>query len=226
MIKCLIVDDEPLAAALLVEYASKIDALEIVKVLENPLEVLDVLKQQKIDLIFLDIQMPQLTGLQLKNIISPDIEVIFTTAYVEHAIKGFELNATDYLLKPITFERFLKATDKVLKMNLSNEIMSEKDFIFIKEEYRLRKILFSDILYLKGLGDYVAIVTKEGKVLTLENMKHFEQVLPTNLFVRAHKSFIVAIKQIDFIEKNHVVIGKEYIPIGATYKDKVLSKLK
>lgn len=218
---CIIIDDEPLAVDLLESYASKIEDLEVIGTFNNALDALKVLREQPVDVLFLDIQMPEITGIEFKKIISKDIKVIFTTAYSEYALESYDLDAVDYLLKPITFQRFLKAVEKLnTKTVTTASTEAEKnDYLFVKTEYRHQKISFSDILYLKGLSDYVAIQTKDSKVLTLQNMKDFEKSLPKNKFIRVHKSYIVALEQIEFIERNRIVIEGEYIPIGATYKD-------
>ncbi|WP_299366689.1 LytTR family DNA-binding domain-containing protein [Winogradskyella sp.] len=222
---CLIVDDEPLALNLLKEYIEKIDDLNLLGAFKNPLEALKRIQTENVDIIFLDIQMAELSGIQLAKILPSDINIVFTTGYSEHAIEGFELEAIDYLLKPITFERFYKAFEKVKKRNTQVELQSKQDYMFVKTEYRLQKVNFDDILFFKGLGDYVVIQGSKHKTLTLENMKHFERVLPQNLFIRVHKSYIIALNKIDFIERNRIVIGKNYIPISATYKDDFLKRL-
>ncbi|MDT0557573.1 LytTR family DNA-binding domain-containing protein [Ichthyenterobacterium sp. W332] len=216
---CIIIDDEPLAVSLLESYVSKIEDLTLKGAYNNPLDALKILREEPVDLLFLDIQMPEITGVEFKKIISPDVKVIFTTAYSEYALESYELNAVDYLLKPITFQRFLKAVEKVQEKNNTAEVETKKDYLFVKTEYRHQKIFFSEILYLKGLSDYVAIQTKDGKVLTLQNMKDFEQSLPKSKFIRVHKSYIISLEHIEFIERNRIVIKGEYIPIGATYKD-------
>lgn len=222
---CIIIDDEPLAIDLLESYVSKIEDLKLIGSFNNPLEALKILRENSVDLLFLDIQMPEITGVEFKKIISPDVKVIFTTAYSEYALESYDLNAVDYLLKPITFQRFLQAVEKVKHKNTTIEVVSDTDYLFVKTEYRHQKLFFSDILFLKGLSDYVAIQTKDGKVLTLQNMKDFEQVLPKNKFIRVHKSYIVSLEHIEYIERNRIIIQGEYIPIGATYKDAFWSKI-
>ncbi|WP_422104933.1 LytR/AlgR family response regulator transcription factor [Winogradskyella sp.] len=216
---CIIIDDEPLAIKLLESYISKIEDLELVATYNNPLDALKLLREASVDLIFLDIQMPEITGVEFKKIIGPEVNVIFTTAYSEYALESYNLNAVDYLLKPITFQRFLQAVEKVQEKTIKTPSDDGIDYLFVKTEYRHQKISFSDILFLKGLSDYVAIQTKDGKVLTLQNMKDFEQLLPKHKFIRVHKSYIVSLEHIAFIERNRIVIQGEYIPIGATYKD-------
>ncbi|GAB5562975.1 MAG: LytTR family DNA-binding domain-containing protein [Winogradskyella sp.] len=223
---CIIIDDEPLAIKLLESYASKIEDLQVIGSFNNALEALKILREQTVDILFLDIQMPEITGIEFKKIINPDIKVIFTTAYSEYALESYDLNAVDYLLKPITIQRFLQALEKVTqKKQIVQEIKPTTDYFFVKTEYRYQKLFFSDILFLKGLSDYVAIQTKEGKVLTLQNMKDFEKDLPKDRFIRVHKSYIVALEHIDYIERNRIVINKEYIPISATYKETFWNKI-
>ncbi|MBO3117392.1 response regulator transcription factor [Winogradskyella sp. DF17] len=216
---CIIIDDEPLAVDLLESYVSKIEDLDLVGSFNNPLDALKLLRKATVDILFLDIQMPEITGVEFKKIINPDIKVIFTTAYSEYAIESYDLNALDYLLKPITFQRFLQAVEKVKEKATQPTTEARPDYIFVKTEYRHQKIPFSDMLYLKGLSDYVAIQTKDAKVLTLQNMKDFERNLPKSKFIRVHKSYIVGIEHIEFIERNRIVINGDYIPIGATYKE-------
>ncbi|WP_282042920.1 LytR/AlgR family response regulator transcription factor [Winogradskyella flava] len=222
---CIIIDDEPLAIDLLESYVSKIENLELIGSFVNPLDALKLLRDRPVDILFLDIQMPEITGVDFKKIISPEVKVIFTTAYSEYALESYDLNAVDYLLKPITFQRFLQAVEKVQNKNSKTETTKDEDYVFVKTEYRHQKLFFSDILYLKGLSDYVAIQTKSGKVLTLQNMKEFEQDLPNNKFIRVHKSYIINLEHIEFIERNRIVMHGEYIPIGATYKDAFWKKI-
>ena len=216
---CVIIDDEPLAINLLESYVSKIEDLELIGTFNNPLEALKLLRENSVDILFLDIQMPEITGVEFKKIINPEVKVIFTTAYSEYALESYDLNAVDYLLKPISFQRFLQAVEKVQDKSTSVITENSIDYLFVKTEYRHQKLFFSDILFLKGLSDYVAIQTKDGKILTLQNMKDFEKTLPKHRFVRVHKSYIVSLEHIEFIERNRIVIQGEYIPIGATYKE-------
>ena len=232
MIKCVIVDDEPLAVKLLAAYVEKIDNLELLASFTNPLKALTFFQSQEVDLIFLDIQMPELSGIQFAKIIGEKTSIIFTTAYPNFAVEGFELEAIDYLVKPITLERFIKATSRVsTKVTTASNPMtvpspaSQSNYIFVKTEYRHQKILLDDILYFQGYGDYVAIHKKGEKILTLQNMKFFESELAGKQFIRVHKSYIVAIDKIDFVEKNRVVIEKEYIPISATYVNEFKSRV-
>ena len=226
MIKCLIVDDEPLAIQLLTSYVSKMDQLELLGSFSNPLDALSFTQTHPIDLIFLDIQMPELNGVQFAKVLGKKSKVIFTTAYPDYAVEGFELHAIDYLVKPITFQRFVESINRVIETNNTNVILSnpvnteqKKDFLMVKTEHRLQKINFSDILYFKGMGDYVSIVTTTERIMTLENMKSFVEKLPDDNFIRVHKSYIISIDKIMFIERNRIGIKDELIPISATYHE-------
>lgn len=227
MINCAIIDDEPLAREGLADYVKEVDFLALTGVCENPVELMSLMDREPVDLIFLDIQMPNLTGIEVMNIIRQrQTKVILTTAYPEYALTGFEYDAIDYLMKPITFERFLIAVNKAKKrMNLNAPEAMEPDHIFIKVEHRLQKILFSSIHYIEGLGDYISFHTSGGRVLSLERMKHIELILPQHLFLRIHKSYIINTSHIDFVERGRIVIDKNYLPIGETYKDVVNKKL-
>ena len=228
-IKCVAIDDEPLALEIIKDYCGKIPFLDLIKTFDNAIESIDFLKNNKIDLLFLDIQMEELTGIQLLKVLNPKPNVIFTTAYDSFAIQGFELDAVDYLLKPISFERFLKAVNKVYeKLNL--ETLHENkakevtfyspgdDYFFVKTEFRLEKVNFAEILYIEGMGDYLRIVTHEKRVMTLQNFKKMEEMLPANKFYRVHKSYIVALDKIENIERNRIKISDKLIPISDTYK--------
>ncbi len=216
MIKCVIIDDEPLALKLLASYAEKLGQLDILATFSNPLEALNFISNNKIDLIFMDIQMPELNGMKLARILPKTTSIVFTTAYPEYAVEGFEVRAIDYLVKPITLERFIKAVS-----NFENKAVKIQntplEYLFIKTEYRLQKVNLDDIFFLKGMGDYTLIETKQGKIMTLENMKSFEAKLASSQFMRVHKSYIVSIPRIEYIERNRIKIAKELIPIGASY---------
>jgi len=228
-IKCVAIDDEPLALEIIKNYAEKVPFLDLVQTFDNAIESMDFLKNNKVDLLLLDIQMEELTGIQLLNILKIKPNVIFTTAYDTFAIAGFELDAIDYLLKPISFERFLKAVNKVYEKlmvedmieNKTKEVSNnktEEDYLFLKTEFRLEKVSFSEILYIEGMGDYLKIVTTTRRLLTLQSLKKMEEILPSNRFYRIHKSYIVALEKIENIEKGRIKIGDKHIPISDTYK--------
>ena len=222
-LNCLVVDDEPLARNLLSDYVKKIPSLNLSGTCEGPLQAMEFLKKNPIDLLFLDIQMPELTGIGLLRSISQKPMVIFTTAYSEYALEGYELDVVDYLLKPITFERFIKAINKVQAFVTSTRstILPQTladDFIFVKDGTKLVKIMINDILYVEGLKDYVTIHTPTQKVISLQRLKSLEEQLPQPLFIRIHNSFIVSLRAIKSVHKNEVEIGGSLLPVGETYR--------
>jgi two-component system LytT family response regulator len=229
MLKCMLIDDEPLAVQLLADYIEKTDSVELAQSFTDPIQALHFVQENPVDLIFLDVQMPELTGIQLMKILKQRYPVILTTAYEQYALDGFEHNVVDYLLKPISYDRFFRAVQKVAQNRPAGPEAIEdapRDFIFVKSEYRVVKIDLKDIFFLEGLSDYVAIHLADRKILTLENMKHFEQILPADQFIRVHKSYLIAFSKIDFIERNRVVIGKKWIPVSDTYKKAFWERIK
>lgn len=227
-ITCLIVEDEPLARNLLTDYVKKVPSLELVEVCSSPLAALEVLKQKKVDLLFLDIHMPEITGITLLKVLQKKPLVILTTAYSEYALESYDFDVVDYLLKPITLERFLRAVDKA-SQRLENiqtlPVQKEKlpategqDFIFVKDGTKLVKIRYADILYVEGLKDYVTIHTRQQKVVSLQRLKILEEQLPSKKFIRIHNSFIVALDAIDAVHKGDVQIGSALLPISDSYK--------
>ena len=240
MINVIIVDDEPLAQDVLETYIDKLPELNLVQKCSNALEANEALKSHSIDLMFLDIQMPQLTGIDFLKTLKKAPEVIFTTAYPNYAIEGFELNAIDYLLKPISLERFIKAVNKATDQielkkgaqnnaNTTSNQADPSDFIFVKADKKLTKIHYRDIIYIEGLKDYVIIRMNTGRVITLQTMKSLEDKLPSNLFKRIHRSYIVALDEIRAIVGNMVeVIEKnqtKHLPIGKNYRDELLQMI-
>lgn len=230
--KCIAVDDEPLALELLEEYIKKVSSLELVSTFDNAISTLDFLKHNKIDLLFLDIQMEELSGIQLLHILKNKPLVIFTTAYDKYAIEGYELDVVDYLLKPISFERFIKAVEKVSEkfapIQQTHDSGIEKkseDFIFIKTEFKLQKVNLSDVQFIEGTGDYLTIYTPKEKILTLQNFKKMEELLPDSRFCRVHKSYLVSLDKIIIIEKSRIKIGDKFIPISETYRQSFYDKL-
>ncbi len=227
MIRCVIIDDEPLGIKLLETYVSKLDYLTLSASFSNPLEGLAYIKANPVDLVFLDIQMPELSGMQLAKILPEHTQIIFTTAYPEYAVEGFEIKALDYLLKPISLYRFINAVERYNALSKQEPTQAEsKSYIFVKTEYRQQKINLEDIYYLKGMGDYCQIVLGEGNVMTLEKLKSFEQRLPSNLFRRIHKSYLIAIDKIEYIEKSKIKIKDALIPVGHTYETNLNNLLK
>jgi two-component system, LytTR family, response regulator len=217
-INCIIVEDEPLAQERLRNYVARLPYLKLAACFESGVDALIYLKQHTTDLIFLDINIGELSGIRLLETANPQAEVIITTAYHEYALKGFELNVTDYLLKPFTFERFVQAVDKAREQLHKQPGATEKKFIFVKTEYRLEKLMLADILYIEGMRDYRKIYTVQKRIMTLQTFREFEEVLPAQLICRVHKSYMVAIDKIDAIERDEIHIGPSLIPISDTYK--------
>lgn len=224
---CLIIDDKPLAIDILVEYVSKIPFLKLVATTTDPIDGLKIVREQQIDLVFLDIQMPGLTGLQFIKISGKQCKIIFTTAYAEYALDGYEHDVIDYLLKPIAFDRFYRAAEKALqtvvtdnKINPSSIMQVEFpiEFLFVKTEYRIQKIDLKDILYVESMQNYITIITAKERVLSLQSLKNIEEQLPLKEFVRVHKSFIIALRHISSIERGRIKIGEQLIPVGDNYR--------
>ncbi|MFD2587468.1 LytR/AlgR family response regulator transcription factor [Croceitalea marina] len=216
--KCIIIEDEPLALERTKEFTQKIPFLDLAATFDNALDGLAFLKTNKVDVLFLDINMDELTGIEFLESSRIESQVIITTAYQEYALKSFELNVTDYLLKPFTFNRFLLAVNKAQE-NL--DIKTEKkssEFIFVKTENRLEKINFQDILYIEGMRDYRRIHTINKRIMTLQNFKEFEAIIPSNIVCRVHKSYMVSLSKIESIERNRIRIANQMIPISETYK--------
>jgi two-component system LytT family response regulator len=220
MIRCIIIDDEPLARQVLKEFISKVPHLVLVGDFSNPLKAIDLLSSSAVDLLFLDIQMPRMTGIDFLKTLSKKPSIIFTTAYPQYAIDGFELDAVDYLLKPFDFNRFLKAINKLTSV-AGNPVVAtrtdEQEFIFVKDGTKFMKIDFGSILYIEGFGDYVKIVTKGKTITSLKNLKDLQEELP-DYFIRVHNSYIISIKAIESIQQNNIQIGDRPIPIGITYR--------
>lgn len=221
-IKCLIVDDEELARSLLKTYIAKVNFLELVADFENPLDAINVLKEKKIDLLLLDIQMPEIKGTDFAKMIPPGTQVIFTTAYSEYALEGFELNAIDYLLKPITFERFLKAVNKI-KTDTDQE--ATEDSIVVKSGYDLHKIKFDSILYIESDSEYVIYHTPQGKIMSNQSLSALEKKLPVQSFMRVHRSYIVNKAKVNALKGRDLLIEKAIIPVSASYYELVKKNL-
>jgi DNA-binding LytR/AlgR family response regulator len=227
-LKCIAIDDEPLALEIITAYIEKVPFLKLLRTFDNAIDSIDFIKKNKVDLMFLDIEMEALTGIQLIHALKDRPVVIFTTAYDEYAVEGFELDAADYLLKPISFERFVKSVDKVYNMFISPRPKAETpvrsaktssgNFIFVKTENRLQKVAFSEILFIEGQGDYLKIVTTNARIMTLQNFKKFEATLPPENFIRVHKSYLVALNKIESISRNRIKIGNTLIPVSDSYK--------
>jgi DNA-binding LytR/AlgR family response regulator len=225
-IRCIVTDDEPLARKGLQGYIEKIDFLELVAVCENAIELNAVLKQQPADLLFLDIEMPYMTGIELlKNLSSPP-KVIFTTAYDKYALQGFELEVLDYLLKPVSFERFLRAANKAYEHFKTREAGSQRpDHVFVKADNKLEKVRFDEILFVEALENYIGIYTTGKKIITHSTLKAFQEKLPPQQFIQPHKSYLVAINKINSIEGNILHVQQYQVPISKYQKEEVMEKL-
>jgi len=230
-IRCLIIDDEPLARKGLKEYIQDADFLELAGEFDNPLKAAGIMMSERIDLIFLDIQMPKMTGMEFMKSLSHPPMVIFTTAYPQYAVEGFELNAIDYLLKPFSFERFWKSVLKARSLKetaektVSPATAAEPDYFFIKSDGKLVKIFYDEILFIEALQNYVAVHTVSGKYITYLTFRSIEEHLPASRFIRTHKSYIVSAAKVESIEGNDIRIGQHQIPISRTEREAVLQQL-
>ena len=231
-IQCIIVDDEPIAREILENHLLKIDKINVVATCKNAIEAFNEINSKKVDLIFLDINMPEISGLSFAKTINKNIKIIFTTAYREYAVDGFDLKAVDYLLKPISFERLLQAVNKYLdestSVNIESklEIIQEKsDFIFVRSDRKMIKINFSDINYIESLSDYIKIHIENSVIITRETITCIEAKLPKNDFIRIHRSFIVSMNKIDSFTNEFIEVNKKAIPISRSYKKVVLNRL-
>lgn len=229
---CLIIDDEKTAREILESHISKINTLTLCGSCKNALEAFSLINTQKIDVIFLDINMPEINGLSFAKSINKNVKVIFTTAYREYAIEGFDLQAVDYLLKPISFKRFLQAVNKYLGENLpietphlSENIVDESDFIFVKSDRKMVKIDFEEILHIESLSDYIKIITTQKTIVTRETISNIEAKLPKKKFIRIHRSFLIAISKIESFTNEYVEINQKSLPISRSYKKSVLEQL-
>ncbi|MEM9673379.1 MAG: LytR/AlgR family response regulator transcription factor [Cyclobacteriaceae bacterium] len=225
-IKCIAVDDEPLALKIIEDYVARIPFLKLQTTFSNALDSLEFLKDNSIDLVFLDIQMEGLTGVQLLKVLKNRPLVVFTTAYDSYALQGFELDVVDFLLKPIAFERFLSAVERVhdrlnggnLNTLLTSIPTKPNDYFFVKTGFKIQKVNFTDIQYIEGQGDYLKIVTIHEKIMTLQSFKELSETLPSSKFVRVHKSYVVGIDHVHSIERNRITTASEIIPVSETYR--------
>ncbi len=226
MIRTIAIDDEPLALQLITGYISRTPFLDLRGEFNNPLDAMEMIDREKIELLFLDIQMPDLTGLEFLRALKNRPKVIFTTAFTKYALEGFKLDAIDYLLKPFNYEEFLKASEKArriidLEKKALNQVEANQDFLFLKSEYKIRRINFNDITYIEGLKDYVKVYTAHDSkpILSLTSMKSILNKLPANRFMRVHRSYIVNLEKIETLERSRIVFGKKYIPVSDQYKE-------
>jgi len=227
MINTIAIDDEPLALQLVAGYIEKTPGLTLTGKFDNPLDALEFMVNEPVDLVFVDIQMPDLTGIEFTRALTKGPKVIFTTAYEKYALEGFRLDVVDYLLKPFSYEEFFKAVQKAIRMirlehSSMNQVEANNEFLFLKSEYKIKRINFNDILYVEGLKDYIKVYTRidPKPILSLTSLKILESKLPEASFMRVHRSFIVNLEKIDTIERSRIVFGKVYIPISDQYKDK------
>ncbi len=234
-LRCLVVDDEELARTLLKHYIEQTPHLQLVGTCADAMQAVGVLYHQPVDLLFLDIQMPDLTGIDLvKSLINKPV-VIFTTAYEQYAIEGYELNVADYLLKPFSYERFSQATAKASTYFKARgqhaattealEVSKGKDYLLVKAEHRTHRIRLDDIVYIQGMREYVAFHLAEGRLMSLLSLKHLEETLPPERFIRIHKSYIVAIQRIEAVEDEHLYIAGQQLPIGPSYAEALHKRL-
>jgi len=230
---CLIVDDEQLARKLLEEFVAKVPMLELRGMCKNPMEAMEIIKSEPIDIMFLDIQMPELTGVEFMKSLNQKPATIFTTAYSEYALEGYQLDVIDYLVKPFPFERFLKAVNKAidfidLKRNAQHSdtrIAEDADFVLLHADHKIYKVKLKDIKYIEGLKEYVSYYTSEKRIIVLQSLKSIEESLPSDKFIRVHRSYIVPIDKIKSLDGNQVQIGDKLIPIGRSYKEDVLKRV-
>ena len=224
-ITCAIIDDEPLAAGLLESYARKTPYLQLTGSYNSAILAMKDLRENPVQLIFLDIQMPELSGVEFAKILPKDTKVIFTTAFPQYAVEGYKVNALDYLLKPISYEDFLKSTDKALEwftVIQRQDIYRRDRFMFVKTDYKLQRIALDDILYIEGLKDYVRFYLKNGdRIMSLMSMKKLEEYLPRPEFLRTHRSYIVHMSETPLVDRFRIVFGETFIPISENYKDEV-----
>ena len=216
---CIIIEDEPLALEKTRDFVGKVPFLQLNATFDNALTGLTYLNNNKVDILFLDINMDELSGIELLESSKINSQVIITTAYQEYALKGYELQITDYLLKPFTFNRFLQAVNKAQENIVHHTLDPQLEFIFVKTENRLEKIMLNEIVYIEGMRDYLRIHTVSKKIMTLQNFSELEKLIPAALVCRVHKSYMVALNKIDSIERNRIKIAQQLIPISDTYKE-------
>lgn len=218
-LSCIIIEDEPLALEKTRDFVNKVPFLHLSETFDNALTGLAYLNNNKVDILFLDINMDELTGIELLESSKINSQVILTTAYQEYALKGYELQITDYLLKPFNFNRFLQAVNKAQDNISRRSVDAPPEFIFVKTENRLEKIMLNEIIYIEGMRDYRRIHTINKKIMTLQNFSEFEKLIPASVVCRVHKSYMVALAKIESVERGRIKIGDQLIPISDTYKD-------
>lgn len=234
ILRCALVDDEPLALSLLESYVRKTDSLELCGSYSSAIQAMKSLPEHPVDLLFLDIQMPELNGLEFSRMVSYNTRIIFTTAFEQYAIDGYRVNALDYLLKPISYNDFIEAVNKALQWfelrkkaktpdSVQTSLPTDSNHIYVKSDYKIVQIELDKILYIEGLKDYIKIYTEDNPrpILSLTSMKTMEEKLPSNRFIRVHRSYIVQKQKIKIIDKGRIVFGKEYIPVSDSYKQEL-----
>lgn len=226
ILSCAIIDDEPLTAELLASYVSKTPGLRLAGVYESAVTAMKELRERPVDLLFLDIQMPELSGLEFATLLPKDTRIIFTTAFDRYAIDGYKVDAADYLLKPVSYDRFAASVNKVIEWFETNErrkTAARDRFVYVKSEYKLIRLDFDDILYIEGLKDYVKIYFEAPRkpVLSLVNMKRVEDCLPSPQFMRVHRSFVVNMAKVSMVDRGRIVVGDVFIPVSESYKNQV-----
>lgn len=234
ILRCALVDDEPLALSLLESYVRKTDSLELCGSYSSAIQAMKSLPEHPVDLLFLDIQMPELNGLEFSRMVSDNTRIIFTTAFEQYAIDGYRVNALDYLLKPISYNDFIEAVNKALQWfelrkkaetpdSVQTSLPTDSNHIYVKSDYKIVQIELDKILYIEGLKDYIKIYTEDNPrpILSLTSMKTMEEKLPSNRFIRIHRSYIVQKQKIKIIDKGRIVFGKEYIPVSDSYKQEL-----
>lgn len=234
ILRCALVDDEPLALSLLESYVRKTDSLELCGSYSSAIQAMKSLPEHPVDLLFLDIQMPELNGLEFSRMVSDNTRIIFTTAFEQYAIDGYRVNALDYLLKPISYNDFIEAVNKALQWfelrkkaetpdSVQTSLPTDSNHIYVKSDYKIVQIELDKILYIEGLKDYIKIYTEDNPrpLLSLTSMKTMEEKLPSNRFIRVHRSYIVQKQKIKIIDKGRIVFGKEYIPVSDSYKQEL-----
>jgi len=226
MTDCIIVDDELAARNILKKYISNVPFLHLSGEFKNAMEAFSFLQKNKVDLLFLDIEMPQLSGIHFAKIIGSDANIIFTTAHREFAVEGFELNAIDYLLKPFSFNRFLAAIKKCVKNDTSNTSSLLDKYMYIRTNKKMVKVKYADFLFIEGMGNYIKVHLSNRTLITYEKMSAILEALPENEFVRIHKSYIVNVSRIETFTREYVEIGKRHLRIGGTFRNNFLNRLK
>ena len=234
ILRCALVDDEPLALSLFESYVRKTDSLELCGSYSSAIQAMKSLPEHPVDLLFLDIQMPELNGLEFSRMVSDNTRIIFTTAFEQYAIDGYRVNALDYLLKPISYNDFIEAVNKALQWfelrkkaetpdSVQTSLPTDSNHIYVKSDYKIVQIELDKILYIEGLKDYIKIYTEDNPrpILSLTSMKTMEEKLPSNRFIRVHRSYIVQKQKIKIIDKGRIVFGKEYIPVSYSYKQEL-----